>query len=193
LRPILDKLAGMSARAIAAELNRRKIETPAGGQWHAVTAVTAICARSPMRWLRLLRGRYRCPGVGRPRSAAQSLYASGRKYHGDYTRNRMPCRSHACCRARQSSRSVPSRRDARAGRSIHRLSTDTAAFRSPGVLELKESNFRRIAWFWRRASVSASSSLSSEPLQSSRTQPKCHNHHEVGNGSEGYSCPCSGV
>jgi hypothetical protein len=73
--------------------------------------------------------------------------------------------------------------DARAGRFIHRLSTDAAAFRSPGVLELKESNFRRIAWFWRRASVSASSSLSSEPLQSSRTQPKCHNHHEVGYGS----------
>jgi Recombinase len=37
LRPVLDKLAGMSARAVAAELNKRKIETPSGGRWHALT------------------------------------------------------------------------------------------------------------------------------------------------------------
>lgn len=37
LRPIFAELAGMSHRAIAAELNARKIATPAGGQWHAVT------------------------------------------------------------------------------------------------------------------------------------------------------------
>jgi hypothetical protein len=32
----LDNL-GMSHRKMAAELNARKIPTPAGGQWHAVT------------------------------------------------------------------------------------------------------------------------------------------------------------
>lgn len=37
LRPVLAELAGMSHRAMAAELNARKISTPAGGQWHAVT------------------------------------------------------------------------------------------------------------------------------------------------------------
>jgi DNA invertase Pin-like site-specific DNA recombinase len=37
LRPVLAELAGMSHRGIAAELNARKIPTPAGGQWHAVT------------------------------------------------------------------------------------------------------------------------------------------------------------
>jgi DNA invertase Pin-like site-specific DNA recombinase len=37
LRPVLTKLAGMSARAAADELNRRKIETPAGGRWHGLT------------------------------------------------------------------------------------------------------------------------------------------------------------
>jgi hypothetical protein len=31
------ELAGMSHRKMAAELNARKIPTPAGGQWHAVT------------------------------------------------------------------------------------------------------------------------------------------------------------
>ncbi len=37
LRPVFAELAGKSARAIAAELNARKIPTPAGGRWHAVT------------------------------------------------------------------------------------------------------------------------------------------------------------
>ena len=37
LRPIMSELAGMSARAAAAVLNERGIETPAGGRWHAVT------------------------------------------------------------------------------------------------------------------------------------------------------------
>jgi DNA invertase Pin-like site-specific DNA recombinase len=37
IRPIFTELADMSARAVAAELNRRGIETPAGGKWHAVT------------------------------------------------------------------------------------------------------------------------------------------------------------
>jgi DNA invertase Pin-like site-specific DNA recombinase len=37
LRPLLAELAGMSHRKMAAELNARKIPTPAGGQWHAVT------------------------------------------------------------------------------------------------------------------------------------------------------------
>jgi hypothetical protein len=37
LRPILAELAHLSARAAADELNRRKIETPAGGRWHGLT------------------------------------------------------------------------------------------------------------------------------------------------------------
>jgi DNA invertase Pin-like site-specific DNA recombinase len=37
LRPILAELSHMSARAAADELNRRKIETPAGGLWHGLT------------------------------------------------------------------------------------------------------------------------------------------------------------
>jgi len=38
LRPIFAELAGLSYRKMAAELNTRKIPTPAGGQWHAVRA-----------------------------------------------------------------------------------------------------------------------------------------------------------
>jgi DNA invertase Pin-like site-specific DNA recombinase len=37
LRPIFAELAGLSNRKMAAELNARKLPTPAGGQWHAVT------------------------------------------------------------------------------------------------------------------------------------------------------------
>jgi DNA invertase Pin-like site-specific DNA recombinase len=37
LRPVFAELAGLSHRKIAAELNARKIATPVGGQWHAVT------------------------------------------------------------------------------------------------------------------------------------------------------------
>jgi DNA invertase Pin-like site-specific DNA recombinase len=37
LRPIFAELAGLSTRKIAAELNARGVETPAGGRWHAVT------------------------------------------------------------------------------------------------------------------------------------------------------------
>jgi DNA invertase Pin-like site-specific DNA recombinase len=36
-RTVFTELAGMSARAIAAELNRREIPTPTGGSWHSVT------------------------------------------------------------------------------------------------------------------------------------------------------------
>jgi DNA invertase Pin-like site-specific DNA recombinase len=39
LRPLLTELAGMSAHAAAAELNRRGVATPAGGQWHAVQVI----------------------------------------------------------------------------------------------------------------------------------------------------------
>jgi DNA invertase Pin-like site-specific DNA recombinase len=39
LRPILDELRGLSARQIAEELNRRGVETPAGGRWHAMQVV----------------------------------------------------------------------------------------------------------------------------------------------------------
>jgi DNA invertase Pin-like site-specific DNA recombinase len=38
LRPLLAEMeaAEMSARAIATELNKRRIPTPAGGRWHAM-------------------------------------------------------------------------------------------------------------------------------------------------------------
>jgi DNA invertase Pin-like site-specific DNA recombinase len=39
LQPVLEELAGKSARAIAAELNARGIATPAGGRWHAETVI----------------------------------------------------------------------------------------------------------------------------------------------------------
>jgi DNA invertase Pin-like site-specific DNA recombinase len=39
LRAIFAELAGMSARAVAAELNKRQIPTPAGGSWHSVTVI----------------------------------------------------------------------------------------------------------------------------------------------------------
>ena len=44
LRPVFAELAGMSHRKMAAELNARKISTPAGGLWHAVT-VKRVLAR----------------------------------------------------------------------------------------------------------------------------------------------------
>lgn len=42
LRPVLTELAGQSARKIAAALNERGIETPAGGDWHAVTVLRVL-------------------------------------------------------------------------------------------------------------------------------------------------------
>jgi DNA invertase Pin-like site-specific DNA recombinase len=39
LRPILAKLAGQSARTIAAELNKRKVPTFHGGPWYAATVI----------------------------------------------------------------------------------------------------------------------------------------------------------
>jgi hypothetical protein len=39
LRPVLEELAGMSANAIAIELNARKIPTPNGGTWHAGSVI----------------------------------------------------------------------------------------------------------------------------------------------------------
>jgi DNA invertase Pin-like site-specific DNA recombinase len=39
LRPIFAEMAGLSARKVAEELNRRNIETPVGGRWHAVTVI----------------------------------------------------------------------------------------------------------------------------------------------------------
>lgn len=37
LRPVLAELAGLSQGKLAAELNRRGIQAPAGGPWHAIT------------------------------------------------------------------------------------------------------------------------------------------------------------
>jgi DNA invertase Pin-like site-specific DNA recombinase len=39
MRPTLAKMANLSARQAAAELNRRRIATATGGQWHAVTII----------------------------------------------------------------------------------------------------------------------------------------------------------
>ena len=39
LRPILKELEGRSARAIAAELNKRKVATPRGLEWSATTVI----------------------------------------------------------------------------------------------------------------------------------------------------------
>jgi DNA invertase Pin-like site-specific DNA recombinase len=39
LRPILAELNGLSARAIAAELNKRNAPTPNGGPWHSMTVI----------------------------------------------------------------------------------------------------------------------------------------------------------
>jgi hypothetical protein len=39
LRPIFAELAGMTARAIARDLNERKVPLPGGGPWHAMTVV----------------------------------------------------------------------------------------------------------------------------------------------------------
>jgi DNA invertase Pin-like site-specific DNA recombinase len=39
LRPILTELAGLSANKAAAELNKREVPTPKGGQWHALTVM----------------------------------------------------------------------------------------------------------------------------------------------------------
>jgi DNA invertase Pin-like site-specific DNA recombinase len=39
LRSVFAKLVGLSARKMADELNRRGIETPKGGKWHAATVI----------------------------------------------------------------------------------------------------------------------------------------------------------
>jgi DNA invertase Pin-like site-specific DNA recombinase len=39
LRPILTEFAGLSARAIAVELNRREVPTPTGSPWSAMTVI----------------------------------------------------------------------------------------------------------------------------------------------------------
>ena len=41
IAPILLELAGMSARAAAAELNARRVETPSGAPWSAKTVIRA--------------------------------------------------------------------------------------------------------------------------------------------------------
>jgi DNA invertase Pin-like site-specific DNA recombinase len=41
IAPILSELTGKSARAVAAELNARQIETPSGAPWSAKTVIRA--------------------------------------------------------------------------------------------------------------------------------------------------------
>ena len=50
LRPILTELAGLSARAAAAELNKRQVETPAGGRWHPETFSRVRRRLGPLLW-----------------------------------------------------------------------------------------------------------------------------------------------
>ena len=50
LRPILAELAGMTARAIARELNEREVPLPGGGPWHAMTVILAMCDRITTRF-----------------------------------------------------------------------------------------------------------------------------------------------
>jgi DNA invertase Pin-like site-specific DNA recombinase len=43
LQPILESLKGLSARAIAVELNRRQVPTPPqGGAWHSMTVIRVL-------------------------------------------------------------------------------------------------------------------------------------------------------
>ncbi|MGH1575580.1 recombinase family protein (plasmid) [Methylobacterium sp. P31] len=44
LAPVLTALQarGLSARAMAAELNQREVATPAGGRWHAQTIIRVL-------------------------------------------------------------------------------------------------------------------------------------------------------
>jgi DNA invertase Pin-like site-specific DNA recombinase len=44
LRPLLAEFAGLSDRAVAMELNKRQVATPAGGKWHSQT-VARVRAR----------------------------------------------------------------------------------------------------------------------------------------------------
>jgi hypothetical protein len=37
--PVFDELADLPALTVAAELNRKKVATPAGGRWHAQTVI----------------------------------------------------------------------------------------------------------------------------------------------------------
>jgi hypothetical protein len=39
IAPVLSELGGMSARAAAAELNARQVETPSGAPWSAKTVI----------------------------------------------------------------------------------------------------------------------------------------------------------
>jgi hypothetical protein len=41
LKPILTELSALTARAAAAELNRRKVGTPTGAPWSAMTVIRA--------------------------------------------------------------------------------------------------------------------------------------------------------
>jgi DNA invertase Pin-like site-specific DNA recombinase len=41
IAPVLSEMGGMSAHAMAAELNRRKVETPTGAPWSAKTVIRA--------------------------------------------------------------------------------------------------------------------------------------------------------
>jgi hypothetical protein len=70
-RPLFVELAAMFHRKMGAELNARKIPTPAGGQWHAVTVTAAACSS--------LIGRLHCcdPITGRLKPPKRVLNGSG--------------------------------------------------------------------------------------------------------------------
>jgi hypothetical protein len=62
IAPILSELTGISARAVAAELNARQVETPSGAPW---SAKTVIRARKRLIWNCALGARPGGPPVAR--------------------------------------------------------------------------------------------------------------------------------
>ncbi len=78
LRPVLAELAGLSARAIAAELNARGIATPSGARWHTETVLRVQRRLKPQHEAYLLR-RLRSRRSAAP-STARNRAARGRAW-----------------------------------------------------------------------------------------------------------------
>ena len=107
LRPILTELADLSANRAAAELNRRKVATPAGGQWFA-TQVIRLRQRLELAGQGAphekekkapVAGADRLPGGPRKRARPGDAPRSGERGSHQGTRHRA-LRTHPCERAR---------------------------------------------------------------------------------------------
>jgi DNA invertase Pin-like site-specific DNA recombinase len=61
LRPILVELSGLSANQAAAELNRRKVATPAGGKWFATQVIRLRQRLDPEQVRQRKKSRRRAP------------------------------------------------------------------------------------------------------------------------------------